>query len=371
MKRIIAFYISDAGGHNKAAENIREAFEYKDPKVKVLKINALGYFYPRGEKVVDFTYLAIIKHFPQIWKTIYDRRDVIRSLTPVQKFFNKIAFRKLSKLIKDFRPDCFIATQAFPCGVTGDFKEKFGCKIPLIAVVTDYYPHRFWIHDAINKYTVASLEAKKLLVRQGVPEEKIKILGIPISVKFLTSYPRKAIAHELGVSGSLPAVLLMGGGLGIGPIKKIAKELDRLPFNFQTIVICGRNKRLYKWFVRNKRKFKKAIYPFGYVEFVHKLMDFCDIIITKPGGVTVSEALSKGMAIVITTPIPGQEERNVKYLLKKGVIVKGEESGSVSEAVSSFLSDKKKMYVYKERAKEISRIDSSLRIVDLILEEIV
>ena len=368
MKKVHIFHISEFGGHSKAAQNIKEALLYKNPQIDVLRLNSLGYFYPRGEKIIDFLYTQIIKYLPDLWGRAYDRKRVVNAVNPYRRIVNKSTFGKLDRFVKSYKPDCFVATQAFPCGAIADFKEKAGVNIPLVAVVTDYHPNRFWVHTFVDRYVVACEEAKQVLIQEGVSPEKVKIFGIPISVKFLTSYPKERISQELGFRPDLDSVLLMGGGLGLGPIKEIAKKLDRLKSNFQIIVVCGRNKSLYDWFTRNERKFKKPIFTFGYIECIHKIMDFADIIVTKAGGITISESLAKGLCIVVTNPIPGQEERNVEYLIKQKAIERRDCSNEIGEVVGSFLADKKKMYALKERAKENSFIDSSLRIVDLIFE---
>ena len=152
--------------------------------------------------------------------------------------------------------------------------------------------------------------------------------------------------------------------------RPIRESLDSLDCDLQIIVVCGKNKRLYEWFIKNKAKFKKPIFIFEYIEYIHKIMDFPDIIITKGGGITISEALAKGLCIIVTSPIPGQEERNVEHLLEKKAIVKVDQADKIGGVVGDILRDKKKMYFLRERAKEVSIIDSSLRIVDLILEMI-
>ncbi len=367
-KKVHIFHISEFGGHSKAAQNIKEALLYKNPQLDVFNLNIFGYFYPRTEKVVDFTYMTTIKHFPHLWGRAYDKKKVIDTLAPYRKLVNKISFGKFNKLIRDNRPDCFVATQAFPCGVVADFKEENNLSIPLIAVVTDYHPHRFWVHPFVDRYVVACQEAKDVLVNEGVDKQKIKILGIPISVKFLTTYPKEEISKELNFTSELNSVLIMGGGLGVGPMKTIAKELDSLSSEFQMIVVCGQNKKLYDWFRRRKKKFKKPISVFSYIDNIHKLMDFSDIIVTKAGGITISEALAKGMCIIVTNPIPGQEERNVEYLLKQKAVIKANEAEDITGITQKLLEDKKKIYSLREAAKEVSFIDSSLRIVDLILE---
>lgn len=366
MKRVLILHISQFGGHSKAAENIKEALSYRDPRIRAITLNGFGYFYPRGEKIVDFIYTSVIKHMPYLWGKIYDRPKVAGSLSLVRRLVHKMAFRKLSRLIHNFNPNCVVATQAFPCGLLADFKEEFGLNIPLIAVVTDYHPHRFWLHPGIDIYTVACQEAKETLMEQGIAEEKIKILGIPISVKFLTANPKDKIARRYGFSPSATSVLIMGGGLGIGPIEEIALQLDEINADIQIIAVCGKNKRLYHWFERNKYRFTKPLFFFGYVDFMHVLMDFSDIIITKAGGITVSEALAKGMAMVIIDPIPGQEERNVEYLARQEAAIMADTPVHVCQEVQKLLDDKKRMFSLREKAKAVSVMDSSLRLVDLI-----
>jgi processive 1,2-diacylglycerol beta-glucosyltransferase len=367
MKKVIIFHISDFGGHSKAAENIKEALLYRRQDLSALNINGFGYFYPHAEKLTDFLYAFIIKKYPQFWGRIYDRKKIIKNLSPLQKSINKHAFNKLSSLIKDFSPDCFVATQAFPCGIVGDFKQNYGVVTPLVAIVTDYYPHRFWIHPLVDKYVVACQKAKEILIKEGVSPGKIEILGIPISIKFIDCCQRKKIAEELGFYENLDTVLIMGGGWGIGPLENIAKKLDDCSHNFQIIIVCGQNKKLYDWFDKNKHNFRKPLFYFGYIDFIYKLMGFADIIITKGGGITISEALAKGLAIVTVKSIPGQEERNVNYLLEENAIIKADETANIIDCINSLLSDRSKLERLRNRAREISSVDSSLKIADLIL----
>lgn len=370
MKNIIIFYISEFGGHNKAANNVKEALLYKDPSLNVSNINGFGYFYPRTERFADSLYTTVVKHFPAIWGRIYDRKKIIRNLSPLRKWVSAHTFKKLANFIKKSSPDCFVATQAFPCGLIADFKDTFNCKIPLIAVVTDYHPHGFWVHKAVDKYVVASIEARDVLIASGVAREKIEILGIPISFKFLSHSQRADVAEEFQFIKEAKSILIMGGGLGIGPIEKIAKELDSSKADFQIITICGKNEKLYRWFEKNKQSFKKPVFYFGYVDFVNKIMDFTDIIVTKSGGITISEALSKGLAIIVSNPIPGQEEHNVEYLLRNEAVVRADKPQEIGVIAREFLEDDIKMAHFKKNAKRISLPDSSLRIADLILSNI-
>jgi processive 1,2-diacylglycerol beta-glucosyltransferase len=370
MKRIIALHISEFGGHKQASSNIKQALEAGSPPVKVQTINGFGYSFPRAEKVVNCLYYTTIKHFPFLWGCLYDRKKIIKTVNPLKIGVNKIAFKKFSRLIRANNPDAMIATQAFPCGLAADFKKYYNLDFPLFAVVTDYYPHRFWLHQEINYYIVASKDARDALVKEGVEENKIKILGIPVSLNFLKRYSVGEIAHDFGFQQDKKTILIMGGGSGLGPIKDLVKALGGLNSDFQIIVVCGNNKKLHEWIQKRKNTFSKNIYCFGYVDYINKLMDFADILITKAGGITVSEALTKELAIITTASIPGQEEKNVHYLKNKGSILEAKNKEELLRLTRELLDNPDYMDHLKRAAKEISRADSSLEIANLVRKAI-
>ncbi|MCF7873915.1 MAG: glycosyltransferase [Candidatus Omnitrophica bacterium] len=362
------FHISDFGGHSQAALNIKEAILAKDNNAKVVNLNSFQYFYPRTEKVVDAIYKLVIKQIPSLWGKAYDHETVVKRLRPWHKVVNHICFPKLRKYIKFEKPNCFITTQAFPCGIIADYKKKHKPDIPLIAVVTDFHPHRFWVHSSVDHYVVASDEAKNTLVKEGVAEDKVSVFGIPISIKFIKSSFDSEPIEKLGLSSQRKSVLVMGGGLGIGPIEKIVRNLDQLNHDFQLIVVCGKNRFLYRKLEKIKNKIKKPLFIFSYVEYVDKIMDFSDIIITKAGGITVSEALAKRIAIIITNPIPGQEELNVDFLIRRNAIIKADGFKQINKNVASLIENSDKLRFFKKNAEENSQGNSSAKIADLIFK---
>jgi len=370
MKQILVLHISECGGHKRASENIKEALQSIDPHIRVLNINGFGQIYPWAERFINYLYTTTIKYLPQLWGKVYDKKPIIKALEPLKRSINMLGFRKFSKLVKGFNPHAIVATQAFPCGLACDFKSYFNAQFSIFAVVTDYHPHRFWIHPKIDNYIVPCKDSENTLIGEGVDKEKIKIFGIPISVKFLEACTRIDIASKYGFNPDLDSILVMGGGSGFGPIKDIVLKLDNLDCRFQVIVVCGTNKRLLHWFKKKAHKFKRPIFYFGYIDFVNILMDFADIIITKPGGITVSEALSKGLAIIVVNPIPGQEERNVNYLEEKNVILKTNSTKEIGYLVKGLLTNKDELIFLRQRSKSISQKDSSLKIADFILKSL-
>lgn len=366
--KVHIFHISEFGGHSQAACNIREAILAKRESAEVINLNSFQYFYPRTEKFVNAIYTIVIKKIPSLWGKAYDRKTLVKHLMPWRKAISFISFPRLNRYVKLKKPDCFITTQAFPCGLVADYRQRYKSSIPLVAVVTDFHPHSFWVHPFVTKYVVASEEARRTLLQEGVTSDKICQFGIPISVKFIKTCPRAETAAKFGFLRQLKTVLVMGGGLGMGPIDKIVVNLGKIRHDFQIIVICGRNKFLYRNLIKKKEKIKKPMFIFGYVDSVNELMDFSDIIVTKAGGISISEALAKKLAIIISNPIPGQEEFNVDFLLRKKTILRADTPWEIKNTVFSLLEDEDKLNLLKERAWQNSFPASSFKIADLVFQ---
>jgi len=368
LSKILILYITTLSGHYKAAKAIEEALRIKIKDSQIISLDILNYLHPRASKLINFLYSLIIKKLPFIWGSLYDKRRFIKGIEPVKRLLYFYEFRKIKSLITELNPQVIVCTQAFPCGLVAFFKNKTHKNIPLIGAVTDFWPNRFWFSPKVDYYVIGLDWAKERFKELGIEEEKIKILGLPIMPRFIENFDRDSLSLEFNLSKTLPAVLLMGGGSGIGPLGEIASFLDNSNLEFQLIVVCGRNKKLYRWFLN--KKFKKPIRIFSYTEAIPKLMSFSDIIITKPGGITIAESLAKGLAIIVFKPIPGQEENNLRFLLKKNLVFKIDRAEDILPIIESLLSDKERLRTIQEKCRAFSTPDSSLKIADLILENI-
>lgn len=339
-KNILILYITERSGHHSAALALKKAFEITDPEANVTCINAFRYFFPRTEKLTHIIYLFVIKRFPVIWKAIYDRPSLVKKTGAIKSFIHNLARRKLKKMLSQFHPDAVICTQAFPCGILADYKRDYDSSVKLFGVLTDFSPHSYWIYDDVDGYFVGSEMTKQWLVSRGVKEWKIFITGIPIDPKFSLPFNADEIRMNYGLDEHLPAVLLMGGGHGLGPIKLILKDLDTCGIPMQFIVVCGINNKLYRWLIR--RHFNNRLLAFKYTDEIHRLMSVANLIITKPGGITTAEALSKKLPMVILNPIPGQETRNTELLKSQKAAVRATVE-DIEQVVSRILSDPSKV----------------------------
>jgi processive 1,2-diacylglycerol beta-glucosyltransferase len=360
-------YISEISGHHSATLAIEKSLKILEPRSEILNINAFNYTNPISEKVVNRIYMGVIRRTPQIWEYLYDNPKVAKKIASLKNSVHKFNSPKLKVLFDKFRPDAVVCTQAFPCGMVADYKKDFSSPLPLVAVLTDYIPHSYWIYNHVNYYISPCEEVSERLVKKGAPAEKIKTFGIPFDPKFNQRAARPEIARRLGLSAGLPTVLVMGGGQGLGPIKTIIRSIDKLGIELQQIVVAGSNQKLYKSLKRKTPKLKNKTLVFAYVDNIHELMDASDVIITKPGGITAAEATAKGLPIVIVRPIPGQEAHNSAYLTQKGAAIKVEKPKEAAEAIKELLSDGRKLQEMRAALSQISKPNASMDIAKLLL----
>ncbi len=275
---------------------------------------------------------------------------------------------RLKVLLEDFQPDAVVCTQAFPCGVMADYKEASGANIFLIGVLTDYLAHSYWVCSTVDRYVVPSVRAKNYLSRFGIAEKKIFGYGIPIHPKFRIKFERKEILKKLDLRADLPIILVMGGGRGTGPIERVVRELIRIKSHFQIIAVTGCNDKLKNKLEKEKNYFKKPIRIIGYTDTINEIMEVSTLIITKPGGLSVAEALTKKLPMIILRPIPGQEINNTQFLLDEGVALKANNERGAAELASRLLMTPSRLKNMRRKCRENSNPQAAFKIAKLILE---
>jgi processive 1,2-diacylglycerol beta-glucosyltransferase len=367
-KRALLLYISEASGHHCASLAIEKALRQLEPSIDTLNINSFNYTNPILEKIINTVYMEVIKHKPEFWDYLYDNPKVMKNTQGLRDMIHRFNTGKLKTLLDDFKPSAIICTQAFPCGMIADYKKSFGLNIPLVAVLTDYAPHSYWIYDSVNKYIVPSGETAGKLINDGVDPARIAQFGIPIDAKFRNKTDKDAICAKIGLDARKSCILVMGGTQGLGPIKELINILDRSNIDIQMIVPTGTNKKLYGWLSQRAGSFRKKVIALPFASNIDELMGIATVIITKPGGITTAEALSKGLPMLIVHPLPGQEAMNTRFLLKEGVAIKALQPEDAVVILEELLYNKDKLRIMSEKAKALARPNSSMDIAKLVLE---
>ena len=361
-------YISQVSGHRQSAAAIQKSLKVLDPDCEVMSINGFGYIYPIMEKIINTAYMGVIKRVPGIWEYLYDNPKIIKASENLKQKIHKSSHKKLKPLIDEFKPDAVICTQAFPCGMVADYKVTYGLVFKVIGVLTDFAPHLYWLHEGVDSYIVPSEEAKERYVKEGVSPKKIKVFGIPIRMKFAEKLDKAAIGRRLGLDAHVPTVLVMGGGQGLGPMKDAVKSILYLKRPLQIIVIAGTNVKLARWLKKIQRKTSKTIIFYDYADNVDELMEVSTLIVSKPGGMTTSECLAKGLPMVIVDPIPGQEERNAQFLAAHGIAVRVDDKNRIGPTIDALLDDPAKIKAMREAALAKGRPLAAEHIARFVLD---
>lgn len=337
--KVFIIHATAGAGHLKAAQALYQAFiSHAKVDDQIKKIDALDYTNPFFKKAYPSVYLFLVRHAPFLWGGIFhilNYGPIKPIINAVRHFFNALQGRRLIDYVLKESPDAVICEHFLSAELMSHLKRNGRFKGLVLCGVTDFGVHQFWINDGTDYYFVASRMTKDELITKGVPDEKVIITGIPVEEKFSKEMSKTQMRSNLGLDSDKFTVLITSGGFGVGPIRKIAELLDGLDSELQMLVICGKNAQMLDYF--KEQKFKKKIKVFGYVNNMEECMEASDIIISKSGGLTVSESLVKGLPMLIIRPIPGQEMRNAQIIENEKIGIRLNDINDVTKQVEIML----------------------------------
>ncbi|MGI6113241.1 MAG: MGDG synthase family glycosyltransferase [Mahellales bacterium] len=328
--------VSAGAGHMAAAQAIKEYIDEHYPKDQAMVIDTLKYINPIVDKVIIGSYIGAVKVTPLIYKKLYEYAEKGEGILEATQKFNELMSSHILNLVRDFQPDIITTTHPFPMEMISTLKRKKLIDIPLLSVITDFTVHSMCVQSLVDGYVIANEDIRYDLLNKGIPENKIFPLGIPVHHNFTVQVDKPLIKKQLGLK-DLPVILIMGGSLGMGQIKKIYQALAASTLDIQLIIVTGTNKKLKTQLDKLVKDAPKKVVLLGYSENIHQLMAITDIIITKPGGLTVSEAMIKHLPMILISPIPGQEEKNAQYLTNMGIAAKVSGASDCTTVVAQLL----------------------------------
>lgn len=374
MKKILIFYGSYGGGHLSAANSIKEHLNEVNPNIEVKLIDCIQYVNKAINKLSTTAYNEMAKKAPWAWGKIYSSSQK-GALAHFTTNSNKLMALKLKKLIKSENPDLIISTHPFSTQMCAFLKKRHAINVKLATVLTDYAPHDQWLvfSDYCNYFFVAHEAMKKSLIRKGIDSNKIFATGIPLSNRFLMHYNKEEILNNLGLKPNKTTILFFAGGkfgLGKGNTDKILRTLAEQFSDIQVVAISGKNQKIKKEFnnIVLETDSEDSIKVLEYTNMVPQLMTISDLVITKPGGLTVTESLASGLPIIIINPIPGQEEENAEYLEKSQVGIWLKKEDNLQEILEELLKNKINLKNMKIRARLLAKKNSTKDICKILLD---
>lgn len=376
MKKVLIFYGSYGGGHLAAAKSIKKYLEENYPDIQLEMMDCIEYINKFLNKVSTGAYKQMAKNAPWMWELVYNRSKD-GALAKITNTSNKIMSRKLNSLLQEFEPDLVISTHPFGNQMCAILKRSGKIKCKIATTLTDFKLHNQWLYlsEYIDFFFVSNDNMKKEMLLKGIPESKIFCTGIPVSNRFLDKFNKKQICEEFSLSPDKHTVLFFAGGeygLGRDTTYMTLKALIRLFKNIQVIAISGRNQRMQKKFSNliEATQSENRIKLLSFTDKVPELMSIADIVITKPGGLTITESLVSHLPIIIINPIPGQEEENAEFLVEHGAAVWIKKEDNIARKLKNLSRNPDLVKVMKEKSAELAKPNSTKEICEILYKNI-
>ena len=331
MSKIMILTASTGAGHNQAAYNLKVALEAQGDQVLIVDI-----FKATSKSIntiVTDGYHLLATKLPSAYGLMYKTSD--------KKYFNSIFAKhfflateiRLKKILKSIAPDLIISTHPFGAPIIGGLKKRGKVSLPFLQIITDFKAHYTYVHHYVDAYVTASDFTKQSLVHRGIPEHRIYVYGIPTKPDFQMQRTRE-------FSNDRPfELLVMGGSMGLKPMAKSVETLIKLPEKLNITVVCGQNEHLKNSLIHKCSEAieKGHLKILGFVDNIHELMDDADIIISKPGGLTTTEAIHKCIPMIIPFAIPGQEQENTAFLVENEMALEVQDVNALYSHIQSLI----------------------------------
>lgn len=366
--KVLLLTASFGDGHNQAAYAVAEGLKARDVRVRV--VDYTEWLHPALRSFAKFSLIQGVQKAPILYGMFYRSMSKLHPTSQLQRQLNHLGMAQMKRYLRAFQPAVVASTFPTPNGVLSELRAKGFTTVPFVGILTDYTAHGQWIQDHTDLYCVPTERVLKELEGYKVPSDKIAVTGIPIRSQFAPPRVAELLQNRLddraneGFAADRPLVLLMGGGAGV--LSDVSEWITLLEtVDLQFVVICGRNERLYK-----KLKYLESnrIRVLGYTNEVNRWMAMADIIITKPGGITVTEALAMQLPMLLFRPIPGQEEKNASFAIKAGAARLAQSVGEAGELLKGFRSSPATLAEMREATKQVSLGGAADRIADLLVQ---
>ncbi|WHY66317.1 galactosyldiacylglycerol synthase [Neobacillus sp. SuZ13] len=365
MKKILFLpLLQMQSGHHQVAEALMDLLKNHTDDLTLKKIDLLSYTNKSLEKVITKGYLNWIRYAPDTYNLAYKSFFYVPPTKKHSfKWYEPLFLKKMEQLIAEEKPDLLVCTHGFPSYLLSKLKMKGKCDIPIINVYTDFFINSVWGKEGIDLHFLPSQEIKeRLSTKYQIPDQQMIVTGIPVHEEISKTVKRKQYKD------GRPKILLSGGNSGLGGLLKQAEEL-KCSSNLDFVVLCGKNKKLYDEILSWDLNHIKPLTYLTSRSEMNLLYEEVDAIVSKPGGVTISEAIRKRLPIFVHSALPGQEKINLQYLKRKKLVFELDHQSSLEKQLLSVLKDQNRMNNWEHAIdyyQQEIKLDKPEKIVELL-----
>lgn len=316
-QRILLLSEGFGAGHTQAAYALSSSLRRLSPNIQTRVLEPGNFLNPRLGPLILSAYRKTVMTRPRLMGYVYRHQKSFNRLTTLA--LHRLFYTHMKNIVQQLRPDIIVCTHFIPSAVISRLKRLDpALQAPLCTVITDYDAHATWISREVDRYLVSTPEVKAKLRGKGVSASKIRVTGIPVHPDFWEHPGREYILERFGLK-DIPTVLVMGGGWGLMNDEVVNHFIAGWRDRIQLIFCTGRNDKLLERMREDERFNHPNISLIGFTREIDKLMEISDLLVTKPGGMTCSEGLAKGIPMLFYHPLPGQEEENCRYFTAAGL----------------------------------------------------
>lgn len=371
FNNVLILSASAGAGHIRAAQAIEQAFHQLGAARSVRHIDTLQYTNKLFRNLYSRAYIEAANNAPEVLGWLYDQTDRPWKNERMRLAFDKLNTGRFIRMMKQYQPEIVVCTHFLPAEIISWLKPKGKISSKQAIVVTDFDIHALWLCHHYERYFVALEETAEHLRRLGIPEGKITTSGIPIDPVFAAPKDATEMRRKHGLAQDRTTILVSAGGFGVGPLEHMIESIGTMRHNAQVVVLCGRNAELKDRLTQQAASLvgpHVAVHALGFTTQVDELMAASDLLLGKPGGLTTSEALARGLGFVIVNPIPGQEERNSDHLLEQGVAIRCNNLPVLGWKIDRLLDNPAQLATMRRNARTLGKPNAAEAIVRKLME---
>jgi len=372
-KKIIILYSTGGMGHKKAALALFKVLSERKEDVDVEVVDVLEF----GNKIYKFLYLDfyvfLMSRARWLWGILYygSNSAVFDRLTRrLRGALDNKSLPGLADMLAEKDPDALVATHFLLPSIAAILKRDSRFHARMYTVITDYGPHSYWLSDHIDRFFVGSAQAARELSGRGVPEDRIDVTGIPTTDEFSRVFDVEKLRGEYGLKDGKKTIFMMSGGFGVGPIEEMLLSLNSCRGDIQVITVCGHNKEVYEKVRAMEERLKYPLVVLGFTDKVAELMAVSDLMVTKAGGISVTEAMNSRLPMILFASVPGQETWNEIFLTQSGAAVKAGTAAEIPSLADRILLSEQVYGEMRSRIDRIRRPEAAETIADVVINEI-
>ena len=369
MGRVLFLSITAGQGHNSASKAVAGYLQEQGAECKIL--DTYTYLNKIIGKSYDKGYTVLARYNPKSLEKLCAKNEKVNGTAAMKRYFPfvfaDLSKKKMSKYIERYQPDVIVCPHVLTCILITQLRKDglISRDIPCLGIITDYTLHIFWENMDIDYFVTGADFMTVDFARKGIPAEKILPFGIPVQGKFEQHMEKSEARKKLALK-DMETILVLSGGMGMGKMAAAVKELVEFCPQFQVVVVCGSNQTMEKK-LKDFAADKENVLILGYTTNIDEYMDAADLVYTKPGGLTTTEALTKDKPLMLMSPLPGVEEANLAYFSNHSLACFTNTYMPGSLAIELLLADKERLETMRIARQKMVKHNSAKNLGDYIL----